>query len=335
MTKIIALCNQKGGVGKTTTCINVATCLAMAGHKVLLIDMDPQGNTTSGIGVEKREIKQSIYDVLLDHADIFDVIQPTEVPNLDIAPSHIALSGAEIELVDMDRREYRLKTIVNRIITVSSTVSSDITTDSTKSYEYIFIDCPPSLGLLTLNALTCANSVLIPIQCEYYALEGLGQLLTTINLVKANLNPLLEIEGIVLTMADYRTNLTAQVIDEARSFFKEKVTDTVIPRNVRLSEAPSFGQSIFQYDKYSAGAQKYMELAQEIAGENLMDILLNNKKEEALNGEEGIRQRTVRADSNSGSLQPDATGDRGNSQPGKSSIPEDQLDQAEPDPTTV
>ena len=251
MAKVIAICNQKGGVGKTTTAINLATYLAFSGKKILLIDIDPQGNATSGLGINKHDIKASVYNLLIDEIDPKTLIVPTGIDKFSLLPSTLSLTGAEVELVGVMGREYRLKKAI-------AALSPD--------YDYIFIDCPPSLGLLTINALAAADSVLIPIQCEYYALEGLSQLVNTVNLVKANINSALAIEGVLLTMADYRTKLTNEVIDEARSFFKGKVYDTVIPRNVRLTEAPGFGKPIALYDKNSMGAQKYQEFSNELLG---------------------------------------------------------------------
>ncbi len=254
MTKIIAICNQKGGVGKTTTAINLSSYLALTGKKILLIDADPQGNATSGIGIDKSKVVNSLYNVLLNQKPISETIIPTQVENLSIIPSNLDLTGAEVELVGAIGRDFRLKKAIAQV--------SD-------SYDIIFIDCPPSLSLLTINALTASNSTLIPIQCEYYALEGLSQLVTTINLVKDHLNPDLVIEGILLTMADFRTNLTEEVINEARGYFKEKVYKTVIPRSIKLSESPGFGKPIVFYDKSSLGARKYEELSKEFLGNEI------------------------------------------------------------------
>lgn len=247
MGKIISVANQKGGVGKTTTTINLSTMLAKKGKKVLLIDADPQGNATSGVGVEK-EVENSIYDVLVSDIEIQDTIQKTVVKNLYICPSNINLAGAEVELVSMMSREQRLKEKLD---------------DFKAEYDYILIDCPPSLGLITLNAFTASDSVLIPVQCEYYALEGLGQLINTINLVKKHLNKHLEVEGALLTMYDARTNLSNQVVKEVKKYFDDKVYKTVIPRNVRLSEAPSYGMPITEYDPRSKGARTYEKFAKE------------------------------------------------------------------------
>ena len=251
MAKVIALCNQKGGVGKTTTAINLAAYLALSGKKILLIDIDPQGNATSGLGIDKHSVKTSTYDILIEDADPKSVLINTQVENLSLFPSNLSLTGAEVELVGVMGREHKLKKALTGLLS---------------EFDFILIDCPPSLGLLTINALSAANSVIIPIQCEYYALEGLGQLVNTINLVKENINPALEIEGVLLTMADYRTNLTNEVINEVKKFFAAKVYDTVIPRNIRLAEAPGFGKPISMYDKNSIAAKKYEDFSNELLG---------------------------------------------------------------------
>ena len=248
MSKIIAVVNQKGGVGKTTTAVNISSILAKKGKKVLLIDADPQGNATSGLGIDKNTEK-SVYDVLINDVDIDEAIVESSIKNLSVCPSNINLAGAEVELVPMMSREMRLKQKVEKI---------------ENNYHYIIIDCPPSLGLITINAFTTANSLLIPIQCEYYALEGVGQLMNTVNLVKKQLNKSLYIEGVVLTMNDARTNLSNQVISEVRTYFKDNVYKTIIPRNVKLSEAPSYGMPISIYAPRSKGARCYEKLTNEI-----------------------------------------------------------------------
>lgn len=253
MGKIISICNQKGGTGKTTTAVNLSAALAQCEQQVLLVDLDPQGNATSGVGVNKNELEVSAYDVLLNRISAKEAVIATKFSNLEVIPCNINLTGAEIELVGAISREMRLKKALAEI-------SSD--------YDYIFIDSPPSLGLLTLNSLVSCNSVIIPIQCEFYALEGVSQLLNTINLIKDGLNSLLEIEGVLMTMADYRTNLTNEVISEIQGYFEDKVYKTVIPRNIRLSEAPSHGVPITSYDPSSIGAKTYLELANEVLARN-------------------------------------------------------------------
>ena len=250
--KIKSLSNQKGGVGKTTTTVNLSTILAKKGKKVLLIDTDPQGNATSGLGVSK-DVELSVYDILIGDTEFDETLQETAIKNLKVCPSNISLAGAEVQLVSMMSREQRLKTKLDKI---------------KDQYDYILIDCPPSLGLVTLNAFTASDSVLIPVQCEYFALEGLGQLLNTVNLVKKHLNKNLEIEGALLTMYDARTNLSNQVVKEVKKYFEDKVYKTVIPRNVRLSEAPSYGMPITVYDPRSKGAKAYEKFAKELLKNN-------------------------------------------------------------------
>ena len=249
MGKIISVANQKGGVGKTTTAINLSAALAEKGKKVLVIDIDPQGNTTSGFGVEKNEEEYTIYELLLDDCSINDAVHREVIPNVDLIPSNVNLAAAGIELIGVDRKEYILRDALDY-------VRSD--------YDYIMMDCPPSLNLLTVNAMTASDTVLVPIQCEYYALEGLSQLIHTINLVKERLNEDLDIEGIVFTMYDSRTNLSQQVVENVKNHVEQKIYNTIIPRNIRLAEAPSYGQPIIQYDGRSAGAEAYRKLAEEV-----------------------------------------------------------------------
>jgi chromosome partitioning protein len=249
LSKIIAIANQKGGVGKTTTAVNLSSCLAYKGKNVLVIDIDPQGNTTSGLGIDKNKIKKSIYEVLINGEDIETTLVDTALDRLKLCPSNIQLAGAEVELVSVISRETRVKDAISKV---------------KDKYDYIIIDCPPSLGLLTVNSLTAANTILVPIQCEYYALEGLSQLMNTVKLVQKHLNPSLDVEGVVLTMFDARTNLSIQVVEEVKRYFRNKVYRTIIPRNVRLSEAPSFGMPIILYDPKSKGAECYLELAEEV-----------------------------------------------------------------------
>jgi len=249
MGKIISVANQKGGVGKTTTAINLAACIAMKGYKVLLVDSDPQGNASSGLGVNRNKVQNCIYKLIIGEAEFKDVVYKTKTKNLDIIPATIQLAGAEVELAGRDNRENCLKEVILPV---------------QNNYDYIFIDCPPSLGILTLNALNVSKSVIIPLQCEYYALEGLSQLINTIALVKKRMNKDLKIEGIVFTMFDGRTNLSIQVVDEVKSHFKKQVYRTIIPRNIRLSEAPSHGKPIVIYDPKCKGAEVYTDLALEV-----------------------------------------------------------------------
>ncbi len=261
MGKVISICNQKGGTGKTTTSINLSAYLARAQKRVLLIDLDPQANATSGAGINRHDVKKSTYHILLEEEKLAGVVVETAVPNFFVAPANLDLTGAEVELVGALGREYKLKRSL---------------VEEKNNFDFVIIDSPPSLGLLTINALCAADSLIIPVQCEYYALEGLTQLMNTVKLVRETLNPGLEIEGVLLTMADFRTNLTKEVIQEVRGYFREKVYKTVIPRNIRLTEAPSYGKPISLYDKDSLGAQKYEELACEILGIPKPDFSLDN-----------------------------------------------------------
>lgn len=249
MARIIAVANQKGGVGKTTTTVNLGACLAYSGKKVLLVDIDAQGNATSGLGVRKVDVEKDIYDILVNETPIEEVVLPSSRENLWVVPATIQLAGAEIELTNQMARETRLKQALAKI---------------TNDYDFVLIDCPPSLGHLTINAFTASDTILIPVQCEYYALEGLSQLLNTVRLVQKHFNPDLKIEGVLLTMLDARTNLGYEVVDEVKKYFREKVYKTIIPRNIRLSEAPSHGLSIIDYDPRSRGAEVYLELAKEV-----------------------------------------------------------------------
>ena len=249
MGRIIAVANQKGGVGKTTTAINLSSCLAEKGKKVLAVDMDPQGNMTSGLGVDKNSVENTIYDLIIGESSIDEVLRKDIMKNLDIIPANIDLSAAEIELIDVEDKEYIVRNVIK---------------DIKDNYDYIIIDCPPSLSMLTINAMTTATSVLVPIQCEYYALEGLSQLIHTVDLVRDRLNPELEIEGVVFTMYDARTNLSLQVVENVKDNLHQNIYKTIIPRNIRLAEAPSYGVPINEYDPKSAGSEGYMRLAEEV-----------------------------------------------------------------------
>lgn len=253
MGRIIAVANQKGGVGKTTTSINLSAALAAKGKKVLVIDTDPQGNTTSGFGIDKNNLDETIYELILEECTIMDCIIADVIPDVSVIPSNVNLAAAEIELIGVERKEFILKNAVDFIV---------------DKYDYIIIDCPPSLNMLTINSMTTANSVLVPIQCEYYALEGLSQLIHTVNLVKERLNPDLEMEGVIFTMYDSRTNLSMQVVENVKSNLTQYIFTTLIPRNIRLAEAPSYGQPITVYDPRSAGAEAYMDLAEELIQKN-------------------------------------------------------------------
>ena len=249
MGRIIAIANQKGGAGKTTTAINLSSCLAEKGQNVLAVDMDPQGNMTSGLGVDKDEAENTVYDLIIGEADINEVIQKNVMENLDVIPTNIDLSAAEIELIGVDDKEYIVRNAIHKV---------------RDEYDFVIIDCPPSLSMLTINAMTTADSVLVPIQCEYYALEGLSQLIHTVELVKERLNPVLEIEGVVFTMYDARTNLSLQVVENVKDNLQQNIYKTIIPRNIRLAEAPSYGMPIYKYDSKSAGSDAYMRLADEV-----------------------------------------------------------------------
>lgn len=256
MGKVIAIANQKGGVGKTTTAMNLAASLAVLEYKTLVIDADPQANTTSGLGQDPKEVDTSIYECMVDGIDIETIIHKTDMEYLDLVPSHIDLVGAEVEMINLENREEKMKSVIFKV---------------KEKYDFIIIDCSPSLGLITINALTAANSIIIPVQCEYFALEGLGKLLNTIKIIQTRLNPELEIEGILLTMYDVRLRLSNQVVDEVRMHFKDLVFETIIPRNVRLSESPSFGLPVIAFDADGKGAVAYLNLAHEIAAKNGME----------------------------------------------------------------
>lgn len=272
MSRVVAVGNQKGGVGKTTTVVNLAAAVAQRGPRVLVVDLDPQANATSGLGVDKRAVHPSVYEGLLQRVPLAELVRPTEIPNLSLIPSHASLSGAEVELTQHAEREYQLQQALAPL---------------RDQFDWIFLDCPPSLGYLTLNALVAADSVLIPLQCEYYALEGLTQLVEVLRQVQRGLNPKLEIQGVVLTMADQRTRLTSDVIREVREFFKEKVYQTVIPRSIRLSEAPSYGKPVALYAPASIGAERYTALAGELLGVDTTTQkyhLMNSKVEDLPHG---------------------------------------------------
>jgi len=263
MSKIIAIANQKGGVGKTTSAINLAASLAVLEYKVLLVDADPQANSTSGVGFDPRNVKTSIYECIIGEAEPSDIILHTDTPNMDLLPAHIDLVGAEIEMINLPNREMMVKLVMNKV---------------KNDYDFIIIDCSPSLGLITVNCLTAADSVLIPIQCEYFALEGLGKLLNTIKIVQSRLNPDLEMEGLLLTMYDSRLRLANQVVEEVKTHFQQLVFDTIITRNTKLGEAPSFGQTIIMHDAASKGANNYLNLAREILQKNGMTRLKDSEK---------------------------------------------------------
>ncbi len=263
MGKVIAVANQKGGVGKTTTSINLAAALAVLEHKTLIIDADPQANATSGVGIDPQTVKTSIYECIIDDVEPSNIIFSTNTPYLDLLPAHIDLVGAEIEMINIEEREYRMRKVIEKI---------------KNQYEFIIIDCAPSLGLITINSLAAADSVLIPVQCEYFALEGLGKLLNTIKIVQNGLNQKLDIEGILLTMYDARLRLANQVIEDVKLHFQQLVFETIIYRNTKLSEAPSFGESIIMYDADSKGALNYLNLAREILQKNDLTSMKNNEK---------------------------------------------------------
>lgn len=263
MGKIIAIANQKGGVGKTTTAINLAAALAVLEHKTLLVDADPQANATSGVGYDPKKIKTSVYECIIDNVDVKNTILTTETPNLDLLPAHIDLVGAEIEMINLPSREKMMRAALAKV---------------KEEYEFIILDCSPSLGLITLNALSAADSVIIPIQCEYFALEGLGKLLQTVKIVQERLNPELEIEGILLTMYDGRLNLCNQVVEEVKTHFQQIVFDTIVHRNIKLSEAPSFGKTIIMHDAASRGALNYLHLAREVLQKNKMTRMKQSDK---------------------------------------------------------
>ena len=279
MSKIISVANQKGGVGKTTTAINLAACLALSGQKVLIIDIDPQGNASSGLGVNLRESQKGIYELLAGNASLDQVIYPTEIDTLKIIPSNVDLAGAEIELVGRDHREKILSMALNGV---------------SAEYEFVVIDCPPSLGLLTLNALTVSQSVLIPMQCEYYALQGLSHLLKTLQRIKKSINPNLKVEGILLTMYDNRTLLTSQVENQVKKYFSEFLMKTIIPRNIRLSEAPSHGKPIVLYANRSKGSDSYVELAQEVIQRTKDEMVAPKTEPQEITYEEWIKENQLR-----------------------------------------
>ena len=279
MSKIISVANQKGGVGKTTTAINLAACLALSGQKVLIIDIDPQGNASSGLGVNLRESQKGIYELLAGNASLDQVIYPTEIDTLKIIPSNVDLAGAEIELVGRDHREKILSMALNGV---------------NAEYEFVVIDCPPSLGLLTLNALTVSQSVLIPMQCEYYALQGLSHLLKTLQRIKKSINPNLKVEGILLTMYDNRTLLTSQVENQVKKYFSEFLMKTIIPRNIRLSEAPSHGKPIVLYANRSKGSDSYVELAQEVIQQTKGEMVSPKTEPQEITYEEWIKENQLR-----------------------------------------